>query len=713
MKKYLLPLFVPLFVLLFSVNVFAANHYINPACAFACDGTTWAKGWATFGAIASESWVRGDTYYVASGNYNENVTIPAKTGTDRITIKKANATDNDVGQPGYDGETWNASYANNQAVINGSFIVNSSYVTINGVTGSGTSGHGIKVTNSPIYTTLLLAADTTSQILSYIEIQGIGYLTNSSASGLYSGSSNTTKNLHISYCWIHDTPGNGVNFGYMVGTDYTSDYGLLFENNVVSETGGGYLLDEDKHAQGLQIYSGTNAYTVIRNNIFRNNVSQGAISFLGNTTHTYIQIYNNLFYITDLTTYPSTACSIYWHNLSTNVDNIHVYNNTFYNLGSSGGVTESTNCTASGTPYSCCTGSGTGCYAVGYLRQDFVAATNVFFKNNIWMNSRFTTANKGYTIKSNEGGYANYGTGYPTVTETADPFINSASYDLHLKPTANAINGGTNLSALFSTDKDGGSRPGGITAWSIGAYEYQPLVTSSTFGVIISSTTVTNTIAGAPANYTVESVISFTATGVAGTANFSITYTSLPAIPVFYKVVGGTWKQIYPTNQTTGATNITLVGNTLSFTLADNSDCDSSAVVGTITDPVVVGSQGSSSSPSGGGVTDGGGGGGCFIATAAFGSYLDPHVVVLRDFRDRYLLTNEAGKIIVNAYSRFSPPIAEAITKNESLKMAARLALTPLIFGIEYPYATVLVLIIPAGILLSLRIRKRKEELAV
>jgi YVTN family beta-propeller protein len=90
--------------------------------------------------------------------------------------------------------------------------------------------------------------------------------------------------------------------------------------------------------------------------------------------------------------------------------------------------------------------------------------------------------------------------------------------------------------------------------------------------------------------------------------------------------------------------------------------------------------------PSGGG---GGGGGGsgagsCFIATAAYGSYLDPHVQVLREFRDRYLLTSSAGRKAVNYYYRFSPPAAAFIARHETARMAVRLLLTPVVYGIEY-----------------------------
>jgi uncharacterized repeat protein (TIGR01451 family) len=77
----------------------------------------------------------------------------------------------------------------------------------------------------------------------------------------------------------------------------------------------------------------------------------------------------------------------------------------------------------------------------------------------------------------------------------------------------------------------------------------------------------------------------------------------------------------------------------------------------------------------------------CFIATAAFGSYLDPHVQTLRDFRDRRLLTNNAGRLFVRFYYRHSPPIAAVIAQHPALCAITRWLLTPIILSIEFPIA--------------------------
>jgi len=93
-------------------------------------------------------------------------------------------------------------------------------------------------------------------------------------------------------------------------------------------------------------------------------------------------------------------------------------------------------------------------------------------------------------------------------------------------------------------------------------------------------------------------------------------------------------------------------------------------------------------------------GSGCFIATAAYGSYLDSHVMALRNFRDNVLLTNALGSKIVDWYYKTSPPIAAYISRHDNLRSLTRWALTPLVMGIEYPLpATLLGLALVTGIL--------------
>jgi len=71
------------------------------------------------------------------------------------------------------------------------------------------------------------------------------------------------------------------------------------------------------------------------------------------------------------------------------------------------------------------------------------------------------------------------------------------------------------------------------------------------------------------------------------------------------------------------------------------------------------------------------GAGWCFIATAAYGTPMAKEIQVLREFRDKYLLTNPLGKALVDLYYRVSPPIAEFITEHPSLKPIVRAGLVP------------------------------------
>lgn len=71
---------------------------------------------------------------------------------------------------------------------------------------------------------------------------------------------------------------------------------------------------------------------------------------------------------------------------------------------------------------------------------------------------------------------------------------------------------------------------------------------------------------------------------------------------------------------------------------------------------------------------------GCFIATACYGDYDSPEVVVLRQFRDQRLMNSFYGRAFVRLYYTISPPIAKQLERSEKWKRLVRVYfLAPLV----------------------------------
>jgi hypothetical protein len=85
------------------------------------------------------------------------------------------------------------------------------------------------------------------------------------------------------------------------------------------------------------------------------------------------------------------------------------------------------------------------------------------------------------------------------------------------------------------------------------------------------------------------------------------------------------------------------------------------------------------SAPSGSMVVSSSSGSGCFIATAAYGSPMETSVELLREFRDRFLLTHVVGKASVQFYYGYSPPIADFIAKHANIRRLVRVSLLPFV----------------------------------
>lgn len=106
----------------------------------------------------------------------------------------------------------------------------------------------------------------------------------------------------------------------------------------------------------------------------------------------------------------------------------------------------------------------------------------------------------------------------------------------------------------------------------------------------------------------------------------------------------------------------------------------------------------------------------CFIATAAYGSPIDPHVEILRKFRDSYLMTNTLGQRLVRLYYTYSPVMANYISHHERLKAIVRVGLLPFIgFGwmtlkLGFISTTALWFLFVIGLIGIIKLKRKKKQ---
>ncbi len=103
----------------------------------------------------------------------------------------------------------------------------------------------------------------------------------------------------------------------------------------------------------------------------------------------------------------------------------------------------------------------------------------------------------------------------------------------------------------------------------------------------------------------------------------------------------------------------------------------------------------------------------CFIATAAYGTLLHNHVVLLREFRDTYLMPSHFGQKIVVAYYHYSPDLADIVRENKLLRGVVQVLLYPLVAFAMFMLKTTLVakitLFLLCSLLFSWRLRVKQN----
>jgi hypothetical protein len=519
-------------ILIFAacVGVRAATWYVDIANDGGTEnGTSWATAWGKPSDVVWASISAGDTIYLSDGTYTTGFSV-GKSGTalNPIVIKKAQdvghsgvATFQNVGiadMNGHDYITFDGALddnfvapTNHQQVISGATAItnNIGFKADNGFVGffgnSPMSGFRAKwieltrMTNHPsglgsshgFSFAIGSAGAQVDNIIEYCHVTGTGadavqWTGGSVASGY--------DEKVIRFCWFHDFGDDG----------FEANHGLTVSDSVI-----GPSIQLSGHADFFQT---AGEYHTIKNNLLR----QGGLnSFMriqagygsGSTTENFgnVRVYNNLFVCEQYTGagYPSPAnpvefvnynpqnanANVFWRNVVFANNTVWGYTNdssTFFSwnmsFGTSGGVSTNAYITNSiwannlffdvnkGVGANWVSDNASPPYGMHYGANDLiwdwntVAATNSALDNPKRMSYRGTAYATGEALSAAEIWTHNNS----TTPKFAD--LSALNFELASDDTA-ALNTGTNLSSIFTTD--GLNRPRNVGAWDRGAFELQ------------------------------------------------------------------------------------------------------------------------------------------------------------------------------------------------------------------------------------------------